>query len=48
MSNFFAAFFRVFFAALLGTATLLTVIILSPFLLITWIWKILMGTPPRR
>lgn len=48
MSNFFVAFFRVFFAALLGIATVLTVIALSPLLLIIWIWKILMGTPPRR
>jgi len=48
MSNFFAAFLRVFFAALLGTATILTVVIISPFLLIIWIWKILLGTPPRR
>jgi hypothetical protein len=48
MSNFFAAFLRVFFAALLGTATVLTVIVLSPFLLIIWICKILKGTPPRR
>ncbi len=48
MSNFFEAFFRIFFAAILGTAALLTGIILSPFLLVIWIWKILMGTPPRR
>jgi len=48
MSKFFVALLRVIFAAILGTAALLTTIIISPLLLIMWIWKILTGTPPRR
>lgn len=48
MNNFFTAFFRIVFAGILGIATVLTTIIMSPFLLIIWIWKKLTGTPPRQ
>lgn len=48
MNNFFSAFLRILFAGLLGTATVLTTIIMSPFLLIMWVWKKLNGTPPRK
>ncbi len=45
MNNFFTAFFRIIFAVILGTATVLTTIIMSPVLLIMWIWKNLTNTP---
>ena len=48
MNNFFASFFRILFAAILGTATVLTTIIMSPFLLIMWIWKKLSDKPPHQ
>lgn len=48
MNNFFAAFLRILFAGLLGAATVLTTIIISPLLLIMWIWKKLSNMPPRK
>ncbi|SEJ11749.1 hypothetical protein SAMN05216327_106162 [Dyadobacter sp. SG02] len=48
MNNFFAAFLRILFAGILGAATVLTTIILSPLLLIMWIWKQLTGPPPPK
>ncbi|WP_353718068.1 hypothetical protein [Dyadobacter sp. 676] len=38
---------RIVFAGILGIATVLTTIIMSPFLLLMWIWKKLTDTPPR-
>ncbi len=48
MNNFFASFFRIIFAGILGIATVVTTIIMSPFLLILWIWKQLGDKPPRQ
>ncbi|SDE02375.1 hypothetical protein SAMN04487996_103138 [Dyadobacter soli] len=48
MNNFFAAFLRIIFAGILGIATVLTTIIMSPFLLFMWVWKKLNDTPPRK
>ncbi|WP_291034169.1 hypothetical protein [Dyadobacter sp. 50-39] len=48
MSEFFTAFFRIIFAVILGTAAVLTTLVLSPVLLVMWVWKNLNNAPPRR
>ena len=48
MNNFFTACLRIIFAVILGTATVLTTLIMSPVLLILWVWKNLTNTPPRK
>lgn len=47
MNNFLAGFLRILFAGILGIATVLTTVIMSPFLLLMWIWKKLNGDPPK-
>ena len=47
MNNFLAAFLRIIFAGILGLATILTTLIMSPFLLLMWIWKKMNDDPPR-
>jgi len=46
MNKLLAAFLKIVFAGILGAATVLTTVIMSPLLLIMWIWKQLNG-PPR-
>lgn len=46
MNDFLSAFLKIVFAGILGIATLLTTIILSPLLAIFWLWKKL--TPPPK
>lgn len=48
MVNFITAFLRIIFAVILGIATILTLIVISPVLLMIWIWKNLSNTPPRK
>ncbi|WP_019940706.1 hypothetical protein [Dyadobacter beijingensis] len=48
MNNFFTSFLRIVFAGILGIATVLTTLIMSPLLLLMWIWKKLSGPPPRK
>lgn len=48
MGKFLTVFMRILFAGILGTATILTTVIMSPLLLLMWLWKKLGGTPPRK
>jgi hypothetical protein len=47
MNNFLSAVLRVIFATILGVATIVTTIVLSPFMLVMWILKNLTGKRPK-
>jgi hypothetical protein len=47
MNNFLSAILRVIFAIILGLAAVVTTILLSPFMLVMWLFKNLTGKPPK-